>query len=386
MSSSAFPQGESAGSASPDEHHGAARVIKTPWECGSEFHLATFAPAEAPARHPWSEEAWFGGSGRDALRALLAFGVRHRHWRRLWFPSYFCQKVVASVLSVGLEVRLYADSPFNPAPVGMYLPFRAGDVILIPNYFGLRAKNWLSDAPKGVEIVEDHSHDLGASWAYQSTADWCIASLRKTLPIPDGGVIWSPRGHRLPPTAAVTPCRQAAAARKLSAMVLKWFYLSGHPIDKQRYRNLTDEAEAHIADGDVSGITLWSCEMLRAFPFQRWRDARRTNYAALAQALPSISGCRLVKPEYENDRGCAFSAILLFDTAVQRDKLRTSLLAHDIYPAILWPMERPVMDGGPDADRAEAGRMLSISCDHRYSPQDMQRVAALVQQAINAAQ
>lgn len=356
-----------------------------PWECGSEFHLGAFAPAEAPARHPWSEEAWFGGSGRDALRGLLDFGQRTRHWQRLWFPSYFCQKVVAALISVGLEVRLYDDSPFHARPVALDLPFRGGDAILIANYFGLRPKNWLPDAPEGVEIIEDHSHDLGSRWAWQSTADWCVASFRKTLPISDGGVVWSPRGHKLPPIAALTRQRQAAAARKLSAMALKGLYLAGHPIDKQRYRDLAAEAEQDIADGEVSGMTPWSCEMLRAFPFQRWRDARRTNHATLAQALRPIPRLRLLMPASENDGGCPFSAILLFDTAAQRDQLRASLLAHDIYPAVLWPLETPVVAGVSDGHRSEAGRMLSISCDHRYSPDDMHRVAAVVRQTMSAA-
>src|SRR5262245_24125853 len=102
-------------------------MTELPWECGSEFHFGSFAGAETPPRYPWSEEAWFGGSGRDALRALLHLGQRTRQWQRLWFPSYFCQKVLAAVLSVGLPVRLYHDSPFRDSARALELPLEPGD-------------------------------------------------------------------------------------------------------------------------------------------------------------------------------------------------------------------------------------------------------------------
>jgi hypothetical protein len=360
-------------------------MMALPWECGSEFHFGSFAIADMPARYPWSDEGWFGGSGRDALRALLHFGQRARQWQRLWFPSYFCQKVLAAVLLVGLQVRLYHESPFRGSIVALDLPLKAGDAVLIPNYFGLRAQNWLTSAPKGVELIEDHSHDLGSPWAWQSTADWCIASLRKTLPIADGGVIWSPRAHRLPPIAAVTQHRQEAAAGKLSAMTLKGLYLAGHPVDKQLYRDLSAEAEQHIADDRVSGMTPWSREMLNVFPQQRWRRARRSNHEALRQELLSLPRCRLVLPDEKNDDGCPFSAILLCDTSTQRDQLHAALVAHEIYPAVLWPMDSALIRGIPDENRSEASRMLSISCDHRYSSGDMHRIAALVQETMHAA-
>jgi hypothetical protein len=77
------------------------------------------------------------------------------------------------------------------------------------NYFGLRTPPDL-ELPEGVEVLEDHSHDPVSAWAEQSSADFCLASLRKTLPINDGGALWSPVGHRLPPAP---PDRAAASGR-----------------------------------------------------------------------------------------------------------------------------------------------------------------------------
>jgi hypothetical protein len=40
-------------------------------------------------------------------------------------------------------------------------------------------------------LVEDHSHDPFSPWAVGSSADYAFCSLRKTLPVPDGGLLWS---------------------------------------------------------------------------------------------------------------------------------------------------------------------------------------------------
>ena len=53
-------------------------------------------------RGPWSSGI-LAFSGRDALRLLLAQGVQHRGWHRLWVPDYFCQHVAAALVRPDLE-------------------------------------------------------------------------------------------------------------------------------------------------------------------------------------------------------------------------------------------------------------------------------------------
>ena len=138
---------------------------------------------------PWTAEPhtlW--GSGRHALRALLAWGSRAQGWRRLLIPSYFCQDVVPAVKSE-VDVAVYEHAPTELRPESC------------------RGRRWrcrsrgcdLWDAPAheirgSPVVVEDHSHDPSSPWAASSSAHYAVASLRKTMPLPDGGVLWSPQG------------------------------------------------------------------------------------------------------------------------------------------------------------------------------------------------
>ena len=66
-----------------------------------------------------------------------------------------------------------------------------------------------------------------------------------------------------------------------------------------------------------------------------------------------------------------FSAVLIFDTTERRNYVNEKLIRSRIYPAILWPLEKPVINGIPDKYMDLSRRILSIHCDMRYNESDM---------------
>jgi hypothetical protein len=74
-----------------------------------------------------------------------------------------------------------------------------------------------------------------------------------------------------------------------------------------------------------------------------------------------------------------FSFVGVFDEPGQREAMREHLLRRDIYPTVLWPLDNPVVAGIGVDDLALSQRMLSIHCDWRYSIEDMDTVAEVVQ-------
>ena len=119
------------------------------------------------------------GSGRDAIRLLLDHGIENRGWLRLWIPGYFCQGVVETIQLSGITVMVYNNNPLADDQVWDNLPFEKGDVILVVNFFGLCSQpDYTSIDRQHVEIIEDHTHDP-VCLAWNSQADWAIASLRK---------------------------------------------------------------------------------------------------------------------------------------------------------------------------------------------------------------
>lgn len=350
------------------------------WEHGSNFHWLHFNPVALQTPSPWRETAVYTGSGRDAIRLLLTDGMAQRGWRRLWVPSYFCQEVVSSISSSGIEIRRYPDNPLRPIPAqpGALEP---GDVFFVVNYFGLRSRPRLPETP-GVAVVEDHTHDPWSHWAFNSSADYCVAALRKTLPIPDGAVLWSPRGAALPAAPASTPTRQAASADGLAAMVLKRRYLEGHRVEKRMFLELARQAERNIAAGEISGISTFSAVTLPTLPIAPWRVARRRNHQRLREQLASIPWLTVLSGD--GDGSCPFIGIVVCDTAARCQHIRHGLIAGDVYPPVLWPLEDRPLPEIPPADRALSTRLVLVHCDMRYSDDDMDRVAALIVELGNA--
>ncbi len=160
-----------------------------------------------------------------------------------------------------------------------------------------------------VEIIEDHTHDPYSKWAYNSRSDWCIASLRKTLPIPDGGVLWSPVRNSLPIQAVVTRTRSEASLKKLVGMYLKAAYLVGARTQKEDFRALLTTGEEQIAAGEISGILPWSASLVDRFPIEIWRESRTKNHNVLCDRLQNVRWLHIRNKDDEIDR-CPFSAVM----------------------------------------------------------------------------
>lgn len=355
------------------------------WEHGSELHDFPHDPAP-PEASPWEPDGRLMGSGRDGLRALLLHGRNQRGWRRLWLPGYFCQEVAAALGEI-LPLAAYDDTPLH---VSATLPtdlLRPGDVVLWVDFFGLRAGPFACSGLNGVEVIEDYTHDPWAPGAWRSAADWCVASLRKTLPVPDGGVLWSPRGHDLPTAVPVTAQRRLASLEKLAGMHLKNLYLAGHRVEKDAFRALARAGEQCIAAGEVSAMPVWTAELLKTFPVRQWRERRGRNFALLHAGLAVLDGISVLIPSGDGGddtwppaQGVPFSCVLVFDTPERREAVRRALIARRVYPAVLWPLEAPALPGIPPAAVDLSRRTLSLNCDMRYTADDMEEVGAIVRE------
>jgi hypothetical protein len=349
------------------------------WEFGSEFHWMP-TPRRASEETPWSEAGNLYGSGRDALRALLAWGRSERGWRRVWVPSYYCQDVVAVIPPTGVEAAVYRDGPLDAGVGPGPLETGPGDVLLRVNYFGLRAGPPKPAGPMRCEVIEDHSHDPWSGWAWRSDADWCFASLRKTLPVPDGGALWSPAGHPLPPAAPPTSERRSASAEKWAAMALKRFYLSGRPVEKEAFRRLAVDGERRIASGAVSGMPARTKDRVTAFPISAWRRRRKHNHKLMTGSLHGLDWLTVLRAG-PGTGASPFSAVLVFESEALRSHVRRRLIEARVYPAVLWPLDEPVLDGIPEGQRDLSRRLLSIPCDMRYDEPDVLRVGSLIRRS-----
>jgi hypothetical protein len=343
----------------------------SPPDVGSEFHWDPAALGGDPP--PWLPDRYeLFATGCGALSALLRRLVPRG---RLHVPSYFCIGV-AEALSAEASIAWYRHLPDGRGPRWASLRTAPGDVVLAQNLFGRDDGEpwaaWIAAHP-GVTVVEDHSHDPLSTWAKTSTAGYAVASLRKTLPLPDGGLLWSPRGRPLPrPLGPENP----GAHLKLAAMLLKSAWLDGRPVPKDGFRALQRQGE-HVllgGDGPATALTTATLPLLDA---PRLRETSTRNARELVAALPaSTPGWRLLT---DGPAGAApFRVQVLCVAETVRDDLLAHLARHHIYAPVHWRQDRGARWSGDDEAADLAARMLTLPADHRCTPADVRRMAAVM--------
>lgn len=344
-------------------------------EFGSDFHYIAPVTRADKTLYDFYPRANLYADGRQALIHLY----QSQGWERLWMPEYFCYDVISSLKEAGLTIFFYADYPGYNGD-GQTLEaiqkngyFKPTDAILRVNYLGTRAYR----SPEKLSVaavVEDHTHDLIGGWALNSHADWCIASLRKTLPIPEGGLLWSPVGLRLPEQPEKSGENERVAAIRWGAMKQKARYLTGENIGKASFRAGYVDTEPYFDTAPVCALDEGSKEYLRSFDIQDWYKRKRENWEILRDIKKE--GVRVLGID---NYGCyPFSLVLVFDFQTDRDRVRKALIEHQIYPAILWNVPAPT-----EGEIFKFSRgMLSIHCDARYTREDIVTMKSIIESVL----
>lgn len=341
-------------------------------EFGSDFHYINRFWCLENTLSDFYPHANYYADGRQALIHLY----HSQGWQRLWMPEYFCYEVVESLKQAGLNLVFYTDYPSNRDDARTLEAiqhkglFRPTDAVLRVNYFGTRVFR-TAERLSVAAVIEDHTHDLIGDWLMHSTADWCIASLRKSLPIPEGGILWSPMGLRLPEAPTPSQENEQIASIRWEAMRLKTRYLSGEPIEKATFRKGYIETEEFFDTAPVCALDNVSQEYLRTFNIREWYNRKRANWELLKDIRKE--GVQVVLPE---SLGCyPFSLVLLFDNPDERDRVRKKLIEHRIYPAVLWNIPAPLSGEVFCFSRC----MLSIHCDARYTMDEILDMKSIIE-------
>lgn len=344
-------------------------------EYGSDFHYIKQPPSIKKTLSDYYPSANYYADGRQALIHLY----KSQGWERLWIPEYFCYDVIASLKDAGLELVFYSDMPTckgdNEALrcIQETGNFRPTDAVLRVNFFGLRSFR-SSEKLSVAAIIEDHTHDLIGDWARKSTADWCIASLRKSLPIPEGGILWSPKGLTLPDPPASFEINEEVASIRWDAMEMKARYLAGEDIEKSVFRSGYVDTEAFFDTCEVCSLDKRSKEYLLYFDVASWYQRKLRNWILLRDIFhPDM---KVLEPDHI--QCCPFSLVIVFNSRDKRDQVRKVLIENRVYPAILWNI--PSSAGG-DA-YTFSNNMLSVHCDARYSADDIQHLKLIIQKVI----
>lgn len=340
------------------------------WEIGGFFE---YCERQRGPSVRWPHPCVFLALARHVVPGILRL---NQSIRRLWIPEYFCPEVAQSWSRV-VQTVLYKDGPSLAEPDWRSLQPERNDVVVAVNYFGVRDgtawKQWRSSYE--CILLEDHTHAPICSWAFESTADYVFSSLRKSLPITDGAICWSPRGLPLPVPSA--KFNMPAIELKFSAMLDKGDFLRGKssPESKDHYRELYTRGDHGLELGADSPISDRALEFVASGVPRKWGQIRKSNVRHFFSLLDESP---LVRPLFRDwpPNSTPFAAVLVFNRRSDRDECREYFQRNNVFCPVHWATDASA------AAHDLSGRLLSVPADQRYSADDMARVAATLKRWI----
>lgn len=333
-------------------------------EFGSDFHFVEkFFIDKGSSLNDFFPNHYLFADGRHAIIQIM----QEYKLKRLWVPQYFCYEVIESLRLANIEIAFYIDYPgFQEKEVIYKIPFQKGDVLLRVNYFGMR--NFRSEKEIPIPVIEDHTHNLLSFWALNSDAEWCIASLRKTLPLASGGIAWSPQGKTIKFMPKSSNLNNWISENRWKAMRMKSAYLAtGLNLQKEAFREIMISTEEKYLTLPVSGIDKETQKYLDNFDVYSWYKEKCVNWTVLETKF----GSKIESFQSENSSDVMFSWIILAPSRFLREQIRQSMIKSSIYPAVLWQV--PLSCDKQVIDISE--RILSVHCDARYILSDINEMA-----------
>lgn len=350
---------------------------------GSDYEFpvgeALLAPAPGGGAGPLAgltagRQAVLTDSGRSALRLALR-ALKLEAGTPVLVPVYICDSVVAAVEAEGLRPRFYPMNPDFSVPVDRLPPLARADVgaALCVGYFGFAPDRGLASfcRERAIPVILDLTHSLLSEAAMPGPDEGgclVVASLRKLLSVPDGGLVTA-AGRRLPQVDRDDIAPHAEARHV--AMLWKTMALAQRADDAERPFRAGYVAAEVMLDSDptiyrISATAQFLLENLDAGAIIRRR--RANYYALLGRAVAWRGRAKPLFPELPTGI-CPLGFPILLPAEEARDSLRRYLVARGIFPPIHWPMasERLGMFGAADLQ----ARIMTIPCDQRYTPADM---------------
>lgn len=335
-------------------------------EFGSDFHKIEYPVGKGMPYGVFNHYA----SGRQPLLDVISF----QGYKRVWVPSYYCGESLNILSRVDVEIKRYNCLPTDRSSDCITnLPLDPKDLLLLVNFFGLHGL--LNSQQFPCDVIEDHTHDLIGEWALNSNARWAFASIRKTLPTADGGILWSPINSSLPKQHTRSNDVAGTIAYRYSAMDAKADYLQGKSVDKDIFLRNFKATEDRFGEFSLSDWSAITDQTISAFDIEGWYKQKRTNYRKLLSLLEFHNANPIIG---KSEHSTPFSLIILFKNNAQRDKARSYLIRNNVYPAILWPDVYASDEAALDLSKC----LLSIHCDGRYFENDMKELAKILNHVI----
>lgn len=344
-------------------------------EFGSEFEIG-YLPnnyfRSVAGKMPYSA---FTRSGREAIGLALE-GMKPGV---ALLPAYCCWSMALPFEAAGWRVAYY---PLNKGlrvdcdRLTKRIEELHPDVVLVMNYFGFTptadAVKKIRKASKDVLIIEDFTQCLfGLEKNWNDEVDCYVASIRKSLGVPDGGMVLSKRPMELD---KLSKERTPFVEHHLQAGVLKKRYgYSANSEEKQMFRELQAAAGAEIkADYHLYRISQEAIAIMEHTDVETVEYARRMNYEHLYELLRGNHQFRIMFAPDGNE-----APFMFIINSPRRDELQKAFAQNGVYCQVIWPLSEEAKAICAVSKEMEE-TMLAIPIDQRYSYDDIEEIGQRV--------
>lgn len=308
-------------------------------------------------------------TGRHAMKFVIEHIKLAQNIPTIWLPEYYCQHVTSWMKSNYSNIKVYKTSAKeNNELIDAAAFTRDGDVVIVNNFWGINACK-IEKGTRNIVVVEDHSHGWLSPLCINSTADYCVASLRKSVPAPLGGIAWKPNGEAF---NEVKPDNNTALFKQIwntvkQAQHLKSTYINAtHPKEenKQQFLSLVNQAETQMNENfDLFQLEEEHKKVLKKYVSLNYLGPKEKNLKYLncliKNSLQANSPFKII-----SGTSASFGLILFIENKDAMLALRSYFILHAIYPSLLWPDNKETY-----------GYYLNIHIDFRYGKEELDYLA-----------
>ena len=229
---------------------------------------------------------------------------------------------------------------------------------------------------RGICIVQDTTNSILSLDGVAPEADYITGSLRKWIGVPSGGFLVKQRGDLAP---NLLPFHAEHLQMRRSAMELK---RKSVEVPGSVPKTELDAAAVTFRQAELLLRQMFDCyesdpesvKIMTHFPVEQYRLQRRQNYQRLLEVFPESQACAPVFPELDDATVPSHFTVLAQD----RDALKAWLEQQGIHTTAYWA-QSPLADTSACPQAAYIyDHVLSLPCDQRYTPTDMERIAQAV--------
>lgn len=308
-------------------------------------------------------------SGRDALKAI----AREYEPCVALLPALACDSMVHPFELYGHKIKYYKLNEDYSIKLESMEVGEGTHFFLYADYFGRPAiRDEVLEKLRehgNIIFIEDRTHNLIWERKYSFEPNYIMASLRKWLPVPDGGLLW---GEITKPLSNDT----AFSSKRLKAQCMRHEFLAcGDESIKTEYRKIFSTVSELMDEDGPSAMSAYAYALARDTDWDEVRKARQQNAEALISILSTSPYVGFIQNQSGN------SDLYVPFTVPNRDEVQRRLSSEGIFNTIIWPLMDEQKEACTTAKYTEEN-ILAAPCDQRYSVEDMKTIGAEIVRVI----